>query len=319
MAQDDKYTVLVVPEGGGQPVRRYEVRGRLFGLLAALGVVVTLILVGGGMGVVSGLKAGDEIDRLRQENAKYEQRIEAYERRAEQLDSRLGALESAQERMRELYRLPGAPEQAPPAEETELAPPAKAPQPEGDQGGGDGGAELSPAMPQPAFALGAGQDPLTMTAARLEQVLQEQAHLEHALSKREDGAQLPSGAPVATGWVSSGFGERVSPFTGQPHLHTGVDIVAPVGTPVVATAGGTVVMAGRYGALGRTVQIDHGDGLHTRYGHNKKLYVRIGQEVRAGAHIADVGRTGQTTGPHLHYEVLRKGDAVDPAPFLGDI
>lgn len=137
-----------------------------------------------------------------------------------------------------------------------------------------------------------------------------------------DGAQgagslatTPSIWP-AKGAVTSGFGWRVSPFGGSTELHQGVDIASDAGTPVVATADGEIVQSGWWGDYGNLVQIDHGNGLATFYGHNAQLLVRVGQTVLKGQVIAYAGSTGRSTGPHVHYEVRRNGAAVDPWRYL---
>ncbi len=124
------------------------------------------------------------------------------------------------------------------------------------------------------------------------------------------------GLPPADGPVSSPFGRRVHPVTGTPSFHEGLDIAAPLGSEIRAVRAGTVVHAGPMGSYGLTVEIDHGDGLRTRYAHASRLHVRRGQRVDAGEAVADVGATGRATGPHLHLEVRRHGRAIDPAPVL---
>lgn len=138
-----------------------------------------------------------------------------------------------------------------------------------------------------------------------------------AIARRDlDRMAFPSRVPVAGVAVSSGFGLRPDPFTGRPARHTGYDYPAPYGTPILASAGGRVRRAGPHGAYGRTVEIDHGDGLVTRYGHASRILVRVGDVVLPGQSIATVGSTGRSTGPHLHFEILRDGAAVRPGPYL---
>jgi len=125
----------------------------------------------------------------------------------------------------------------------------------------------------------------------------------------------PGGWP-ATGKISSGFGMREHPKYGGRKLHTGVDITMPRGTPLHATADGVVSFAARSGGSGNIVVIEHGHGLSTVYAHNSKNSVRAGQTVKRGDVIAYSGSTGISTGPHLHYEVWRNGQSINPAPFL---
>ncbi|HXY58192.1 MAG TPA: M23 family metallopeptidase [Methylocystis sp.] len=116
--------------------------------------------------------------------------------------------------------------------------------------------------------------------------------------------------------ITSTFGYRIDPFLGRPALHSGVDLREEYGEPVRATAGGVVTVAGATGGYGNMVEIDHGGGLSTRYGHLSQIGVTTGQPVAAGAIVGRVGSSGRSTGPHLHYEVREDGEAIDPARFL---
>jgi murein DD-endopeptidase MepM/ murein hydrolase activator NlpD len=115
---------------------------------------------------------------------------------------------------------------------------------------------------------------------------------------------------------SSGFGVRSDPFLGRPAMHTGLDFRAGMGDPVRATAAGKVVSAGWSGGYGQMVEIDHGNGLSTRYGHLSKILAKVGEAIKIGQMVGEVGSTGRSTGPHLHYETRIDGDAVDPQKFL---
>lgn len=128
-------------------------------------------------------------------------------------------------------------------------------------------------------------------------------------------ASTPSIRPTS-GWISSGFGYRKSPFTGRREFHQGMDIATRMGTPVVAPADGTITFVGRKGGLGRAVVVDHGHGFVTRYGHLKKCLVKNGACVKRGDKIALVGNTGRTTAPHLHYEVRLNGLPVNPKKYI---
>jgi len=126
---------------------------------------------------------------------------------------------------------------------------------------------------------------------------------------------LPSIWPVQ-GWVSSGFGYRTDPFTGERAMHQGLDIVAPSGTPIVAPADGRVSFSGWKPGYGRVLEIDHGYGIQTFYGHCRSLLRSVGAQVKRGQVIATVGTSGLTTGPHLHYGVRRNGQWVNPADYI---
>ncbi len=163
--------------------------------------------------------------------------------------------------------------------------------------------------------------------AELEALIQERAReIEAArLAARRaagiTGPIAPSTGPGTFSWPVSGtitspFGWRSNPFGGSPEFHQGLDIAAPTGTTVVAAAAGTVILAKWYGGYGNYILIDHGGGYSTGYGHLSAIYVSNGQTVQRGQAIGAVGSTGQSTGPHLHYEVRINGKPVDPAPRL---
>lgn len=126
----------------------------------------------------------------------------------------------------------------------------------------------------------------------------------------------PGRAPVPDVEVNSNFGNRPDPFRNRLAFHSGVDYPAPRGTPIVASGGGRVVYAGHRVEYGKTVEIDHGGGLVTRYAHASKVLVTPGQIVMPGQTIAEVGSTGRSTGSHLHFEVIKDGLVVDPAAYL---
>ena len=127
---------------------------------------------------------------------------------------------------------------------------------------------------------------------------------------------IPSVQPVASLKFTSNFGIRSDPFRGTAAMHAGVDIPGPVGTPIYATADGIIAHAERLGGYGNMVEINHGKGIATRYGHLSKILVSDGTRVQRGQLIALMGSTGRSTGPHLHYEVRIDGHAVNPIPFL---
>ena len=135
------------------------------------------------------------------------------------------------------------------------------------------------------------------------------------LESRLQSLLVPSTAPV-DGPVGSGFGFRPDPFSGRAALHTGLDFPAETGTPVVAAAGGVVVAAQWHAQYGQLVEIDHGNGLLTRYAHLSKALVKAGDIAQRGQVIANVGSSGRSTGPHLHFEVLLQGVPQNPVKFL---
>jgi murein DD-endopeptidase MepM/ murein hydrolase activator NlpD len=125
-----------------------------------------------------------------------------------------------------------------------------------------------------------------------------------------------AGRPVASGWVSSDYGYRVDPFNGRRAWHGGVDFAGAEGSRVVAVAAGIVTGAGSERGYGNMVEIDHGDGLVTRYGHNRENRVAVGDLVKKGEVIALMGKTGRASGPHVHFEVTRDGQSMNPAPYI---
>ena len=180
------------------------------------------------------------------------------------------------------------------------------------KGGGSGGpfvpmshpglAELNGALEALAQAAGEQSDLLTLTESRL-------------LESRLKTLMIPSSRPIDVP-VGSGFGFRADPVTGRGALHTGLDFPSPVGTEIHAAAGGVVRVAETHPEYGLMLEIDHGNGLITRYGHTSKILVKPGDLVKRGQVVADVGTTGRSTGPHLHFEVLVDGIPQDPQRFL---
>jgi murein DD-endopeptidase MepM/ murein hydrolase activator NlpD len=131
-------------------------------------------------------------------------------------------------------------------------------------------------------------------------------------------AAIPNGRP-SQGYITSGFGTRSDPFTGGRAHHMGIDFSARIGDPVLAAAGGVVSFAGVKNGYGNVVEVDHGNGYSTLYGHNSRLVVRVGDIVRAGQQLAKAGSTGRSTGPHVHFEVHVNGRPVNPRPFLDKV
>jgi murein DD-endopeptidase MepM/ murein hydrolase activator NlpD len=159
------------------------------------------------------------------------------------------------------------------------------------------------------------QELTQLKGAALRQETSLQMLIEYFEDKRSLFASTPSIWPVR-GWVTSPFGNRTSPFSGILKFHEGIDIAAQTGTPVTAPADGVVVRAGFSTGYGNVVEISHGYGIMTLYGHNSRLNVKAGQRVKRGDVISYVGDTGSSTGPHLHYEVRLNGLPVNPVRYL---
>ena len=142
------------------------------------------------------------------------------------------------------------------------------------------------------------------------------AELDRLAATRRIALSLPWSAPLGNAPISSGFGARSDPFLGRPAMHTGVDFRAPMGYPVPASLGGTIVAAGWEGGYGKMVDIDAGNGIVTRYGHLSAIKVKVGQKVTTGQIIGQVGSTGRSTGTHLHYEIRVNDRAIDPMTYI---
>lgn len=149
--------------------------------------------------------------------------------------------------------------------------------------------------------------------------INQQKGFESLLKFLEDQRNLLSSTPAISptkGWITSEFGYRISPFTGLREFHKGLDIATRLGTPIIATADGTVKFAGNQGFLGKVIIIDHGHGIATHYGHLKEILKKRGEKVKRGDTIALVGVTGRSTGPHVHYSVLLNGVPVNPKKYI---
>jgi murein DD-endopeptidase MepM/ murein hydrolase activator NlpD len=193
------------------------------------------------------------------------------------------------------------------------------------------GVKIQEARPEPASGDRRGGPlvhPSALSADELQQALDA---LSHQVESRTDTltllesqifddrvkkALLPTTLPVNAQWNASAFGWRLDPFTGDRAMHEGVDFPGEVGTPIVAAAAGVVVAAERHPEYGLMVDVDHGNDLTTRYAHASKLLVKPGAFVKRGQKIAELGSTGRSTGPHLHFEVRVKGAAQNPNRFL---
>ena len=172
-------------------------------------------------------------------------------------------------------------------------------------------------MPPQNLSLGDFSEKLLVLARQVESrndmlgVLEAQL-FEQAVKKK----MIPTMMPVKASYNPSGFGRRIDPFNGQWAMHEGIDFIADYGAHIVAAAGGVVIFAGFHPQYGYMIDVDHGNDLVTRYAHTSKIMVREGDLVQRGRKIAEVGSTGRSTGPHLHFEVRFRGAAQNPSKFL---
>lgn len=152
---------------------------------------------------------------------------------------------------------------------------------------------------------------------RLEDRERQLAVLEDVIMERErTAATTPAGEPIGKGWMSSAYGWRQDPITGKRAWHDGVDFAGRLGSPVLAVAGGVVTFAGERWGYGTMVEVTHGNGYVTRYAHALEVTVEEGQVVRRGDQVAEMGTTGRSTGPHVHLEVLKNGESVNPWKYV---
>ncbi len=165
--------------------------------------------------------------------------------------------------------------------------------------------ELSIAIDQLSLELEAREDQLTV----LENLV-----LNENLRKEVQ----PSGRPITRGWISSYYGMRTHPLSGRREMHKGIDFAGKLGGPVIAVAKGVVTYAGKRYGYGKVIDIAHGNGYTTRYAHNSRLLVSVGDTIEKGFQIAEIGSSGRSTGPHVHFEVLKNGREINPVRFIRD-
>jgi murein DD-endopeptidase MepM/ murein hydrolase activator NlpD len=252
-------------------------------VLCAACVLVAGMLLGGQ--VFGGLGESSRVSRLRQENANLKQRVEFYAAAMDTFREFLVAAESMDNKLRAAVNL-------------QLIP---------------GDIRLMGVGGRAEPALDARVDNL-LRRARFER--QSLVEIESEITVQQERLRfMPSIWPVR-GWVTSGYGRRRDPFTGARVMHPGLDIVAPSGTQIVAAADGRVCYSGWKPGWGRVIEIDHGYGLRSFYGHCRSLLVRSGAAVQRGQAIATVGSSGRSTGTHLHYGVKSAGAWTDPANYI---
>jgi murein DD-endopeptidase MepM/ murein hydrolase activator NlpD len=297
--------------------------------LLALGLVFALMLSSGaiyhwfflkaareGWPVVSAIVKWVVRDEIAQRDRFLRENLDAIAQKLGEVQAKLVRLEAVSERVSGLAGV--KPEEL----QLQPAPAAGVPPPEGGRGrpggaappnGGRGGTYLplrNPSLEELTSTL-AGLDGLSDLHADVFTLIESRL-----MEERLRRLMVPSVMPVA-GPVGSGFGFRSDPITGRTALHTGLDFPAEPGTPIRAAAGGVVLEVGVHPEYGQTLELDHGNSLSTLYAHLNRALVKPGDIVRRGQVIAEVGNTGRSTGPHLHFEVLLQGLPQNPARFLG--
>jgi murein DD-endopeptidase MepM/ murein hydrolase activator NlpD len=180
------------------------------------------------------------------------------------------------------------------------------------QGGPVAASELSAEMQVPDFMTS-----LKNLSQQLDDRNQQLSVLETLMMNRNLQAEvMPAGRPITRGWLSSYFGIRTDPFNGRRVHHKGVDFAGKMGSDVVSVAAGVVTYSGKRSGYGNLVEINHGNGYSTRYGHSSELLVKVGDTVKKGQKVAKMGTSGRSTGPHVHFEVLLNGRAVNPKKYI---
>jgi len=303
-----RYTVLIVPDGAAR-VRRFQVPVLL--VPAVIGAVFSAVafLAVGAYAYISNHSRLETVASQRSalvaRTEAQRGQIELFASRIKELEGRLDQIQALDRKVRAMANL---------RDQREVATPT----PMFGIGGGTVDEERW------AFSLydvehalrdemQSELDRLTVEASLQEQSLKELS--QSLLTRNLREAHMPSIWPTR-GLVTSGFGRRSNPISGFRQFHEGLDIATSVGTAVFATADGVVIVAGRHGGLGRMVMISHGDNLRTRYAHLSETTVNVGDRVKRGTKIGGVGMSGSSTGPHLHYEVLKAGVPVNPRRYI---
>jgi len=183
--------------------------------------------------------------------------------------------------------------------------------------------ENTPALGGPEAVTNMGLEPDELTQAidqlgfQLENREDQLVVLENlVLNENLQKEVQPSGRPIVKGWISSYYGMRTHPLSGRREMHKGIDFAGKLGGPVIAVAKGVVTYAGKRYGYGQVIDIAHGNGYTTRYAHNSRLLVSVGDTVEKGFQIAEIGSSGRSTGPHVHFEVLKNGRETNPVRFI---
>jgi murein DD-endopeptidase MepM/ murein hydrolase activator NlpD len=298
----DLVTLMLVPGRTGN-IRRFNLRRRALRHCAVAAAALVLGIVAMSVDYLRVRLAVSELDRMRVETRSQRDQLETYASRIEELSQNLTSLRRFDHKLRVITNLdPG----------------------DGLPVTGLGGIEGEGLERHHLSGLTRAQRHARMMESldRLSEVGEEQEESFKALISHLEGqtaklSHTPSISPTK-GWITSGFGYRVSPFTKKRELHRGIDIAGRQGTPIIAPADGRVRYAGPDRSLGNSVIVRHGYGVETLYGHLSEILVKSGEKVKRGARIGLMGSTGRSTGPHLHYQVNVSGVAVNPHNYMLD-
>lgn len=315
-----RYTIVWV-DTHGRPIQRLKLRPWHLGLALATALMATGGALAGLLGLVALIPPASAAPAL--------PHIAALAHRVAALEAQIAPLGDQGARNAAAFaqvwsRSASAQPAFGPADLREAAPPAQL------QDGRLSSAAHLAAPPRPsrraAEGVGYDLDLLALSEARLQRITQKGealfVSLMHTLDHFHDAAQqiasTPSIRPSLSPWLSSSYGRRLDPITQRWMMHKGLDLAGSIGMPIFAPADGKVIWTGWRGGYGKTVVIDHGYGLQTHFAHLDAYQVDAGERVRRGDVIARMGNSGRSTGPHLHYEVRREGQPVDPRDFILD-
>jgi len=322
----DTFSLIVVADETA-PVRRFEIRKKLVKQAIWGAGIFAVVMLGLVVDYVRVRVDNRELDGLRSETIERREQVADFQSTLADVDAQLTRLQDFERKVRIIANLPGSAGTG--GEEITAAgdPQSDAvPVGGGFEGAMEGEYPVAPASRLPQVKPDAPEKErvslLRQGAEYLGVVAESQnATLEELVvaleGKRRHLASSPSIWPTK-GWLTSRYGNRISPFTGRTQFHAGLDIAGAPGTDIIAPAEGEVVFAGKRGPLGNSVIIDHGYGVRTQYGHTSEVFVKKGEHVKRGDTIAALGNTGRSTGPHLHYVVEVNGKTRDPLDYIFD-
>lgn len=302
--------VLLVSKNLGYSASLTVSRGRVLGLLLALFVVLPALSLYGGylLGTEAATLRPEQVSvALNSELNRQQKQLETVRLNAENninaLTMRLGQMQASMIRLDALGQRLANMAKLEKGEFDFSNPPAQ---------GGPQGTVLAESVALPDF-----MEQIDDLSLQLQDREQQLNVLESMLMSRNlRDAVLPTGSPITKGWLSSKFGTRNDPFSGKPEFHKGIDMASAEGNDIIAAGAGVITWSAKRYGYGNMVEIDHGNGYVTRYGHAKKLLVKSGDTVEKGQRIALVGNSGRSTGPHVHYEVWLNGRTVNPEKYM---
>ncbi len=303
------FTLMIMPETSADEVRRIRVSRRLI-VAALVGLAVFILTAFGALGwSMLLLDQARDVPDLRTENSSLRAEIDSLDTRLENVTDVVDRLDSLESKLRALTMI------SDPERNLAMGPV-----------GGPSNAENEArhaATAELKRDLMSDDEAVQFAAARLEWTegaagaAVARAQKMSALLEGQKAmlSATPSRRP-SRGYITSVYGMRIDPFTGLATLHSGIDFSARIGSPANATADGVVIFAAKQGAYGKLVEVDHGHGLVTKYGHLSKIHVKVGEAVKRGQTVGEIGNTGRSTGPHLHYEIRVNGIPQDPRRFM---